>query len=1029
MPIGAFLLTQARPRVRGYGLRLAGILSSLLPGCPCWGQGSPAPPVGAPTAWRADPVLSPLLLHQLVPDSTGYLWGAADDGVRRYDGYAAVPLARLVRGRGPVPTGYCFLAVDRAGRLWIGSAAGLAWLDTRTGRLSWVPLPTAPAERPDVSALWLDARTGRLWVSYGGGRVLTFAPEHPPQPGAAPAASPTGGSVVQTFAPSVNGEVWVTADQLVVFEANGRMRRRYPRTAEYVVPVPGTRPLQLLSATALYELAEATGRLRERQRWLPPGPYDARFFPLRDVQGRPCEWLASGRHLTLSWPKTGAAAPQLRQLPLLSAGTPEPRALHPERLYQLSRDQTGLEWAISLGWRGSFRQGPPQLVQALPEARPTPNPSVRGLTRLPDGRLLVSTYAGTRTQAADSPQAPLRPLPVQLGGRPWAGSFYHLLATRAGRVLFALEVNGFGELDVRTGEATEWPPAPGHPAATQIRGRTLHQDRRGTVWGGGGTGLYQLDETRHLVRRYRNADPTWPLHQCEVRGISEDAAGWLWLATSRGLYAFDPATDALRHYGPDEAAPARRLPVADLTCVLAGPPGGRVWVGTRAAGLLALAPGRGLVQRVGPEQGLPEVPVATLLPGPGGTVWAGTYAGLVRYAPASGQLTVLGVADGLAELELNQQAAFRDPDGTLYFGGIGGLVRVRAAGPAGVASAVPRLLVTAVAHGAGAGQALPAGQLPELHLADTHAVGGFDLALTDFRAPDHNRFYYRVRGGEGRTGVVELTGYRLRLRGLAAGDYELDVWGQAASGQRTAPVRVALVVGRPWWQHPAALLAGALLLVGAGATWQRLRGQRALREARLRTRIAADLHDEVGALLTRVSMRAELLHETSPDPAAPDPAVAALLADSRTALATMRDVVWSIDAGADTVGALLDRLRDHLDQSAEAAGLRTSLEVSGLPDAGPLAPQVRQQLYLLAKEAITNAVRHAPGATEIRVGLHRVGRTLTLTVLNDGPVPAGRPGTGGLGLRSMRQRAEALGGQLTAGPLPAGGWQVRVVIG
>lgn len=49
----------------------------------------------------------------------------------------------------------------------------------------------------------------------------------------------------------------------------------------------------------------------------------------------------------------------------------------------------------------------------------------------------------------------------------------------------------------------------------------------------------------------------------------------------------------------------------------------------------------------------------------------------------------------------------------------------------------------------------------------------------------------------------------------------------------------------------------------------------------------------------------------------------------------MRDVVWSIDAGADTVGALLDRLRDHFDQSADAAGLLTRLDVSGLPDATP----------------------------------------------------------------------------------------------
>ena len=994
---------------------LAGLL---LVGPLAWGQAYLTP-------WRADPVLSALLIHQVVTDPTGYLWVATDDGVRRYDGYAAVPLAQLVRGPLAAPTGYVLLAMDRAGRLWVGSRTGLAWLAPATGQLTPVPVPLAPAESPTVRALWLDARTGRLWIGYGSGRVLSFDPARPPRPGAQPAASPTGGEAVLTFAPGPAGEVWVTAGQLLVCAAQGQVRRRYPRPTEYVVPLPGTRPQLLLSATALFELDTCTGHVHERQRWLPSGPYEPRFGLLRDAAGRPAEWLAGGHYFKLRWPTGPKALPQVTSTPLeLERGLANAPTLHADRLYQLSRDRMGLLWASTFGWRGSFRQGPPQVVQRLPEARPRPNPSTRAITRLPDGRLLVDTH----TQAADSPQAPLRALPVRRAGQPWPYSFYHLLTTRAGRVLFALEENGFGELDLRTNEVQEWAPAAGTPVSTQIQGRTVYQDRAGHLWGGG-NGLYQLEEAAHLVRRYRSTDAAWPLHRCQVRCISEDTAGWLWLATSQGLYAFDPATDALHHYGPEEADPTRRLPTADLTCVLAGQPGGRVWVGTRAAGLLALVPGRGVGQQLTAAHGMPDVPVATLLPGPGGTVWAGTYAGLVRYDPALDQLTVLGPADGLAEPELNQQAAFRDADGTLYFGGIGGVVRLLPTARLAPAGPAPRLLCTALALGDSAAQWLPAGAAPPpLHLADTHAGGGFDLALTDFRAPDHQHFYYRLRAGESDSGVVRPTGHQLRLRGLAPGDYELELWGQAADGRRSAPVRVALTVGRPWWQHPAALLGGALLLVLAGAALQQLRGRRALREARLRTRIAADLHDEVGALLTRVSMRAELLHETSADPAAPNPAVVALLADSRSALVTMRDVVWSIDAGADTVGALLDRLRDHLDQSAEAAGLRTSLDVTGLPDATPLAPHVRQHLYLLAKEAITNTVRHAHGATELRVTLRREGRTLTLAVADDGQPTPGRAGTGGMGLRSMRQRAAALGGQFTAGPLPGRGWEVRVVV-
>ncbi|WP_165903892.1 tetratricopeptide repeat-containing sensor histidine kinase [Hymenobacter gummosus] len=216
------------------------------------------------------------------------------------------------------------------------------------------------------------------------------------------------------------------------------------------------------------------------------------------------------------------------------------------------------------------------------------------------------------------------------------------------------------------------------------------------------------------------------------------------------------------------------------------------------------------------------------------------------------------------------------------------------------------------------------------------------------------------------------------------------------------------------------LLAGAAVLVTVGVLAylsQRRRLARLLREQHLRTRIAADLHDEVGTLLARVSMQADLLHQTQP---APNPAFERLLTNARSAAGTMRDIVWGIDAQADNVGALLDRMREHLDQSAAPAGLRTHLDVTGLDNGeGPLASELRQQLYLIFKEAVTNAVRHARGATALWVDLRRQAGRLHLSVRDNGQPPATGP-------RSMQRRAESLGGTLTAGPGPEGGFAVRL---
>jgi signal transduction histidine kinase/streptogramin lyase len=982
----------------------------------------------ATTPWVADSVLSALVVRALVADEQGYLWVATPEGVRRYDGYQAVPLSQLLAlGQVAAPRGYVNTLVrDDAGRLWIGGVEGLyCWA---AGMLTRLPLPRpggtdrgTEADAEAVYALWLDPRTHQLWVGYNSGRVVVLDPDQPAVPLALP---PSLREQPSSFAAAPGGEVWLSTfnGQLHRLSAQGQRRQVYQQPGAYLVPVPGTP--YVLSSQALYELNEATGTLRLRQRWLPPSGAEGKYFyPALDVQGRPVQWLAQQHRLVVQWGAPGTL-PQVKQLPVAFDAT------EPSTQYTLLQDSRRLWWAFSPETRGCYKGGTAVPLQALPVVGQVRPPSVRGLAQLLDGRLLLTSYNGVFVQPAGRPASPMQALPLTRAGRPWPALLYDVEVSATGRLLFADESDTFGELDPRTGALTYYSlepgPGPSPTNAAPLNGRVVYRARSGAVWGGTTGGLYQLSEQQQCVTPYRTPAGREPLRGRQVRSISEDAAGTLWLATDQGLYALHPATGALRHYGVAE--PGRRLPTDDLLCVYAQP-GGSVWVGTAAHGILRIGPGPGPAGQFSTAQGLPSATVATLLGGADGELWAGTYAGLVCYRPATGQLTTYGPAEGLANPELNKQAAYRGPDGTLYFGGVGGAFRVARGATLGVPDQSPRLLLTARVSGAGAPWpgTSPVGAVPVLQLSGPIKEGGFDLALNDYRAPALNRFFYQLRPADlpADSGTrVQTSGRHLRLHGLEAGTYELVVWGQTPAGQRTPPRRLRVVVARPWWQHPLALLGAAGLLLGAGLGAQQLRIRRLQREAQLRTRIAADLHDEVGALLTRVSLRAELLQE----PAAPEelgPEVQALVLDSRAALTMMRDVVWSIDAGADTVGALRDRLHDHLDATAATAHLRATLTVSGLPDAAPLALHLRQHLYLIAKEAITNTMRHAREATHLRVELRRDGPALELRVQDDGLPPAApRPAPQGMGLRNMARRAEALGGQLTAGPAAGGGWGV-----
>jgi signal transduction histidine kinase len=80
----------------------------------------------------------------------------------------------------------------------------------------------------------------------------------------------------------------------------------------------------------------------------------------------------------------------------------------------------------------------------------------------------------------------------------------------------------------------------------------------------------------------------------------------------------------------------------------------------------------------------------------------------------------------------------------------------------------------------------------------------------------------------------------------------------------------------------------------------------------------------------------------------------------------------------------------------------------------------------LAREAVTNAVRHAVGATRVTVRVVRDGDALRVTVTDDGAAVG--KGVGGFGIQGMAERAALLGGRCDAGPRPNGGWEVRAVI-
>lgn len=229
-----------------------------------------------------------------------------------------------------------------------------------------------------------------------------------------------------------------------------------------------------------------------------------------------------------------------------------------------------------------------------------------------------------------------------------------------------------------------------------------------------------------------------------------------------------------------------------------------------------------------------------------------------------------------------------------------------------------------------------------------------------------------------------------------------------------------------WWG--IAVAAGLLLRL---LDTRRQTTLEAVRRAE-RLELARELHDVAAHHMTGVVLQAQAARITArKQPAVLDDALADIESAGAGALASIRRVIGLLRDGGDAAG-----LTPGPEQLTELIGrfTRTGLPVRLRLPHGPAnpawPPEVTTTVYRVVQEALTNVTRHAPLAREVTVTLARDERAVTVEIADDAPADSTRrfPGSGGYGLAGMRERVEALGGTLSAGPGPGCGWSVRAAL-
>lgn len=247
------------------------------------------------------------------------------------------------------------------------------------------------------------------------------------------------------------------------------------------------------------------------------------------------------------------------------------------------------------------------------------------------------------------------------------------------------------------------------------------------------------------------------------------------------------------------------------------------------------------------------------------------------------------------------------------------------------------------------------------------------------------------------------------------GSYTFKVWARDHAGNISAPVEIPFAVRPPWWNTWWAfaiyflLTAGIVSLIGFAIHRNRL--NRLIEVERVRTRIATDLHDDIGASLSQISILSEVMEQKLKVQNGLDTKPLAKISEtSRELMGSMSDIVWATNPLRDHLRDLIQRMRRFATDTLSSRDIEFVFFAPSAETDMKLDVDVRRQLYLIFKECINNIAKHSD-CNEVEIEMKLESGFLTMRVKDKGKGFDVDSSNEGNGLSSMRSRAKSIGGE------------------
>ncbi|MEK9136470.1 MAG: two-component regulator propeller domain-containing protein, partial [Bacteroidota bacterium] len=511
---------------------------------------------------------------------------------------------------------------------------------------------------------------------------------------------------------------------------------------------------------------------------------------------------------------------------------------------------------------------------------------------------------------------------------------------------------GLNRLDRKTHRFTRYRNDPRNPHSLSLDDvASICETHDGSLWvGTNGGGLERFDSKtqRFIHYRYQPGDTT-SISGNSIWSLHEDSKGNLWAGTwGADLCRFDRSKNQFIRYRHSPRDPAT---ISGNTVVcMAEDQLGNIWVGT-TDGLSRYDYASNRFTRYSEKDGLSNNSVSGVVVDRKNNVWVSTNKGLSRLDPRTGSFRNYDVSYGLQGDEFDQGAYAKGRDGTLYFGGLGG---INAFDPDSIVDNpfVPPVVITS----------LKVLESPmrfsqnSITLSHEENYFSFEYAALSYTAPHKNRYAYTLKGFD-RDWINAETRRYASYTHLDPGEYVFRVKGTNNDGvwnEEGAAVHITIIP--PYWKTWWFRVLAVAMMGGIAFSFFRYRLNKLLEVERTRNRIARDLHDEVSATLSGINYFARAISSDSGNKVTPgSQKFLALIHESATEVQeSMSDIIWSINPENDDWERVLAKLRRYASDLFDSKAIRYSIKMPPVVPSKPLAMERRRHFWLIYKEMGTN---------------------------------------------------------------------------